>query len=476
VTIKYLNRRELIGKLGLGALSFTLALGRDKYINAQEVKKTSVIVLGAGLSGLYTALLLEAKGLSVTVLEARDRLGGRVYTLDKLPGKPEAGGQSFNSQYKRLLNLTQRLRIPTELRPESDSKQLLYVNGKSISSTEWDSSPANKLAKNEHQILPSRLLKYYLSSDNPFKDKSDWTSPQYSYLDIPLDNYLRDRGASKEAIRLMNVYPSLVNNLENTSALWMLQKEQLENQRRKSEQSMHIVGGNSRLPEKMGTVLKSPVKTKKVVEAIHSSQNNVQVYCTDGSNFQADYAVCTLPFSVLRQVEINPALEDLQAEAVQELPYTAVTQIQLSMTTPFWQDDGYPPTMWTDSPLERILSVKNASGQIQGLTCWINGASANKLDKMTEREIAQLVKSEFNKIRPASEGKIEITNVLSWGSDPYAKGAYFYFAPGQMSQVRNKMAKPWKRIHFAGQHTAIATTGMEGALESAERVVREIIG
>lgn len=474
MTIKYLNRRQLLEKIGRGMLGLGLSLGIDRLVTAQGTKKPSAIVLGAGLSGLYSALLLEAKGFSVTVLEARDRVGGRVYTLDNLPGKPESGGQSFNSQYQRLLNLAQNLQVPVESSSESESKQLLYVRGRAILSSDWASSPANQLAKNERKILPSGLLKHYLNSGNPLQDAIAWTSPRYFSLDLPLDDYLSDRGASPEAIRLMNVYPSAIDSLENASALWMLNKERSQNDR--SMRSMQILGGNSRLPEKMAAALNSSVKTNKVVEAIRCDRDNIQVYCSDGSSFQANYAVCTLPFSVLRQIDINPPLEGLQAEAVQELAYTAVTQIYLSVTDPFWQEDGYPPRMWTDRSLERILPVKNGSRQVQSLACWINGANAHRIDAMTKGELTQFVKSELKKIRPASEGKVEIARVVSWGSDPYVRGAYAYFAPGQISKVWNEMVKPWQRIHFAREHTAIAATGMEAALESAERVVRELLG
>ncbi len=97
------NRREVLWGLSQSVLT-SLVLGRAcQQVAAADIKPISVLVLGAGLSGLYTALLLEAKGLGVTELEARDRVGGRVHTLDDLPGKPEAGGQTLSEKYQRLL-------------------------------------------------------------------------------------------------------------------------------------------------------------------------------------------------------------------------------------------------------------------------------------------------------------------------------------------------------------------------------------
>ncbi|MBC6471541.1 MAG: FAD-dependent oxidoreductase [Hormoscilla sp. GM102CHS1] len=238
---------------------------------------------------------------------------------------------------------------------------------------------------------------------------------------------------------------------------------------------MHIKGGNSYLPQQMANALKSPVQRNKIVEAIRSGERGVEVYCTDGSQYQADYAVCTLPFSVLRQVQIDPPFSGEQAEAVRELPYTMVTQVHLKVRRPFWEEDGYPIRMWTDSVLELMFPQQDGNGQVQSLVCWANGDSAKKLDAMSSRELNQFVMAELKRLRPATEGNIEIARVVSWGGDRYARGAYAYFAPGQISQFRDKMAKPWQRIHFAGEHTAIASPGMESALESAERVVGEIL-
>ncbi|NEP35718.1 MULTISPECIES: NAD(P)/FAD-dependent oxidoreductase [unclassified Moorena] len=474
MTTRGLNRRKFLGRMAQSALA-TLVVGRaSKQIAASaSIKPTSVVVIGAGLSGLYSALLLEAKGISVTVLEARDRVGGRIYTLDDLPGKPEAGGQSLSETYQRLLTLAQKLKVPVEPLQQLDRALLLHINGQSVLTPDWSKSMANQLAESERSIVPPRLLTHYLHPNNPLEDATAWRSPTHFDLDIPLDDYMLAQGASPEALRLMNVYPFSMNSLETASALWAFKNDQQV--QTLSKTMMHVKGGNSRLPEQMAASLNSVVQTKKVVTAIRSQETGVQVYCSDGSTFQADYVVCTLPFSVLRQVEIDPPLEGAQAEAVQELPYTIVTQVHVSVTNPFWEEDGYPIRMWTDSVLELVFPHKDASGEVQSLTCWANGASAKKLDAMSEQELGQFVKAELKRIRPATEGNVEIARVVSWGSDPYAQGAYAHFAPGQIRGFQNKMAKPWNRIHFAGEHTAIASPGMESALESGERVAGEIL-
>ena len=130
-------------------------LGRSSQLLAAKPKNTnklsSILVLGAGLSGLYSAFLLEKQGFKVTLLEARGRVGGRVYTLADLPGKPEAGGQSFSEKYQRLLKISKTLNLPTKLREnENDNEQLLlHVNQELVLSKNWSFSPANYLSETE---------------------------------------------------------------------------------------------------------------------------------------------------------------------------------------------------------------------------------------------------------------------------------------------------------------------------------------
>lgn len=473
MTTKGFNRREFLWGLSQSALT-SLVLARTLQQVAASDIKPSVLVLGAGLSGLYTALLLEAKGLAVTVVEARDRVGGRVYTLDDLPGKPEAGGQSFNQKYQRLITLAEQLQVAVEPKSALDKELLLYVRRQSVLTKDWAASAANELGETERNLIPPRLLSHYLRQNNPLEDATAWTKPDYAYLDIPLDKYLHDLGASQEALRLINFNPgSLTNSIETTSALYALRKAQRTNN--PSQQSLHIKGGNSRLPEKMAAALKTPVQTNKVVVSMRSRDNGVEVNCSDGSKFQADYAVVTLPFSVLRQIKIDPPLQGAQAEAVRELPYTTLTQIFLAVRQSFWESDGYPPKMWTDTQLQSIFPQRDATGRVLGLVCFVNGASAQQLDTMSPAVLASFVKSELRRIRPAVAGNVEISRVVSWGRDPFARGAYSHFAPGQIRRFQDKIAQPWQRIHFAGEHTAIASPGMESALESAERVTSEIL-
>jgi monoamine oxidase len=235
------------------------------------------------------------------------------------------------------------------------------------------------------------------------------------------------------------------------------------------------VGGNSRLAEKMTTFLKNPVLTDKPVTAIRSLSDRVEVECADGTVHGGEFCVVTVPFSVLRGIQVDPPFEGLQKEAVEQLPYTAISKYFLVPQEPYWEQDGLPPTMWTDTIIERLFPVRDASGQIQNITCWVDGANADMLDELPEEEQIARVLGELARIRPSTAEKVTVGRTISWGADPYSKGAYANYLPGHVARLKPVMAKPWQRIHFAGEHTAVTDPGMEGTIETAQRAANEVI-
>ncbi len=267
----------------------------------------SVTVVGAGLSGLAGAMLLEERGLDVTVVEARDRLGGRVVTMHDIPGQPEGGGPVISESYERIMKIAAAVGAPMGPGPSFERQAMLHVNGQAVSADGWAASAANTLPPSERKLSPALLLGSFTGLDNPLGDADDWIDAANLALDVPLSDYLRGKGASDEALRLINVAPN-TNDIDTTSALWALRNAQ---RRRDSKggKIVSVAGGNSVLTDRMGASLRGPVLLNKPVVAIRSLADRVEVECADGTVIDSEFCLVSIPFSVLRTIEVEPAFK-----------------------------------------------------------------------------------------------------------------------------------------------------------------------
>ena len=221
----------------------------------------------------------------------------------------------------------------------------------------------------------------------------------------------------------------------------------------------------------MAKALPRAVKLDQKISQIEVRDTDVLIYTRSGRSFRAQHCLCALPFGALRRIEISAPLGDNQKSAINNLPYTQILQVHFEANIPFWNIDGLPPDMWTDLPMERLFAGRDENGEPNGMfRMWINGTGAIALAGQSNQDIQDAASLWLKTARPASDGKINVFAVQRWTEDnPMAGGAYMHWAPGQISQWADQMDRPAGRLSFCGEHLSHLHTGMEGAMESAER-------
>lgn len=468
-----LSRRRLLGSAGVVAATSPLWLGACASPARRDAE---VIVVGAGLSGLNAARLLEEQGLEVLVLEAREEIGGRMRTLDHVPGTPEAGGAQIGANYARTLATLDALGLETRGGRSTTFGQAFNLGGEMIAVADWPEHPANRLEGRERSLPPWQLLGAYLDAENPLRAFDDWLAEDFQTLDQSYEAFMRAAGASEQAIALAGVTMN-ANALDTVSVFARWRSGVLFQDAIRGGRTHFVVGGSQRLPEAMAQSLSAPVLTGRTVAGITADESAAQVRCTDGSRFHADFVICTLPFAVLRGLDLDAPIAPVQREAIAGLPYTQIAQIHFSATEPYWEEDGWPPAMWTDSPLQRVFMSDGEDGQPSGRhLAWLDGAAAKRLAGMSDAEVAAMTLAEMARMRPASAGRLEVHEVVRWTEEnPHAGGAYMHWAPGMIARWAGRMNQPAGRLHFAGEHTGIQHTGIEAAMESGERAAIEIL-
>ena len=487
------RRQVLKGALSLSALSLSYPLLRPGAAFAAE--KTTVAVIGGGLSGLNCAILLKDFGIDVILLEGSNRVGGRAFTGDDVEIRPEYGASEVGRSYARAIDLCARLNVNLI----ADTRSLLpisnYVDGAWVTSGGWPDSPVNKTKGDERAIPPLLLGNQLLSRMNPLENLDDWLSPKFAPYDISMLELFRNNGVSEAALKLA----SASMDLRTTSSLGMMQERvrtmfdanfgrpQIENadapfglaaspqEGDEVAPVRTIEGGTSRLPEAMARSLGDSVRLGKVAAEIDMSGAGAEVRCMDGSRYRADFVVSAVPFSTLRNISVTPAYTGRQAEAVLTLGYRGTTRAYGILEEPYW-DDGFEPSFFSDETIQTLLVLKKQPGQDKHrFTVIFTGPGSARIDQLPNDQAIALIESEIARIRPSTKGKMRFLALYGWRKNPLILGCRHMFNPGQINRFAREMIVPHHRLHFAGEHTRRMDFGMEAALESGERAASEIL-
>ncbi len=451
--------------LGLGASAVVMpAYARTNFTS-------QVIVIGAGASGLETALRLEAAGLDVQVVEASNRIGGRMNTLYDLPGQPNAGGVQIGASYTRLRARAAALGVELFPEPVTPRATSINISGRMMAARDWGAAPENTFPTALKNTPPSAALFAAAGgANNPLKTSDDWRGPIGIGADLSADAFLTHLGFDATARRLVDVGLN-ANRLDSYSIVNVMRSLTLFGAERASGGvSSMIRGGSQRLPEAMARALRKPVLIGQAVRRISTNVQGGSVTLANGTRLTAQAVVAAVPFPTLRLMNIRAPMSRETREAIGALPYTQIKQIFLEPEKRYWETDGLPIDMWTDGPLERVFSVRDSDSKDTGIIyIWLNGTGAQGFDLST-------LSARMNALRPASEGKFKVRHVQDWTStNPLAGGAYMHWAPGQIGRWAGKMGAPAGRLFFAGEHLGLVHTGMEAAFESGERAAFDVM-
>ena len=444
------------------------------------------VVIGAGFSGLAAALQLQDAGIDVQVLEAKGQVGGRVRSLDRGDGVEEAGGTTIGGGYRAVIAAAERCQVPlVDATPMLAffREQVLVLNGTVIPQSAWPSHPANPFPDEYKALLPWSCSRVLTARHNPLAKPDEWLVHEQARWDISLAAWLRQLGFSDAAVEIgYNLNASYGRDADDISTLMLFARAAFSAAQRQLTPP-GVVGftardGVQRIAEGMAGQLRRDVRLNTAVAAIESDRREARLHCADGAIWRTPHVVCSLPFSALRHMAIEPPLPPAQAEAVTNLAYQPMTQIYFACRSPFWETDGFGPSMFTDGVAGMVAANRRATNpdEVTGLTAWAMGRNAERLDALSETDAANLVASEIEAARPAARGQLQYVGKQSWGTDPFAGGGWAYFRPGQIARFGTSIGAAHGRIHFCGEHLAHVNRGMEGAMESGLRAAAEVVG
>jgi monoamine oxidase len=450
---------------------------------ASRSRRKRVVVVGAGMAGLVAAYELLRAGHDPIILEARHRVGGRIYTVrepfaDGLHG--EAGAMRLPLGHKLTMAYVERFGLETLPFTMGNPKAYIHLQGRTVRAADFDPADfdfeVTEVEKGKH---PQRLVDKALAPlKKLLEEKGDaaWPEIVAKHDEFSTREFLLRAGLSEGAIELFGI---LSNNEArmNYSFVEYLRSEVEHG----FSHMVQIKGGSDLLPRAFLPELGSRIRYGAKMTAIEQSPDSVTVHFqTRAGKLQesGDHAILTVPFPVLRHVEVTPAFSHAKQRAIRQLNYDASGKIFFQCRRRFWeQDDGiFGGGTLTDTPVRNIYYPEHGRETGRGvlIASYTWAQDAQRWQSLsTDDRITQALE-DVAEIHPQIWQEFEVGFSHMWHDDEFAGGAFALFEPEQQTQLHEAIICPEGRIHFAGEHAALSHRWIQGAVESGLRAALEV--
>ncbi|WP_020389492.1 flavin monoamine oxidase family protein [Kribbella catacumbae] len=443
-----------------------------------------VVIIGAGMAGLVAGFELARQGHEPVILEAQNRVGGRIYTLRSFaPGLyAEAGAMRIPRVHRLTLEYCHLFGL--QLRPfvMDNPRAPVYLAGRRMTLEQLDRDPSLipfELAAHERGRTYAELWAEATREVRELyeqKGEAAHTILGRLYDQYSIRDFLKQQGFSEGAVELFGVLSYREANL-GASVVEQLR----EILGRAFEDMQEIAGGMDLLPNAFYQRLRRQVRLGAQVVAVDQNADHVTVHYKTASGTYAesgDYCICTVPFGVLRHLDFVPHLSKGKYRAIRSLNYNPSTKILLQVRHRFWeQHHGTGGATPTDLPIRRIVYPSHAPADEERgvlLASYTWGQDAARWGALGPAERIALALKDVAKIHPEVLREVEGGASHAWYNDPYAVGAFALFEPGQETALHGDIVRPEGRIHFAGEHTSLWHAWIQGALESGTRAAAAI--
>ena len=438
------------------------------------------------LAGLVAAYELHQRGWAVTVLEARDRVGGRVHTLydDFFQEQhAEAGGEYIDSLqvHRQMHRYIRQFGLQVEpVNFEPSLPGVYYVKQQRFPLSDQGIA----------QILGDQVV----ADIDRFWDQLEHLarlsiSAPLHLFDHP-NTLALDQLTAAVWIDQLNLQPTarlLIDQYlrgeydepTKVSLLFLLQQAVVYDKVPDQRLEMYrIRGGNAQLPQAIAHALGDAIHLKTPVTEVIQTESKVQVRHTRGE-VTADHAVLTTPLPALRAVKFTPELPPELQWAIAELNYGSHIKVLLQYDYRFWRKTyGVSGRTLTDLPIGFATDTTiQQPGNMGIMTVYVSGKYGERMLSLTDAERVELALGQLEAIYPGSSPHLTVAKTCIWPQAPYSGGSYSNYGVGQLSRFWTALRQPYGHLHFAGEHTADLYVGyMEGAVRSGQRVARELTG
>jgi len=443
----------------------------------------TVTIIGAGLAGLSAAYELHRSGWNGTVLEARNRVGGRVYSIRSFSNGlvAEGGGEFIDQQHTRMLNYVKEFQLSLgevgSWRGQTDD-WAVYVGkaglGQDVSIWGFDLDAEYEkmwvalaeLGKEVPDPLHPETAPHAKELDR--QSAAEWIARQHTVQPLArqvFDDHIRSEYTCEpERFSLLD--------LARNAAMYYSEPDIYKT-------TYRVIGGNDQIAQQIAKRLPD-VRMNAVVTAISNRADGVDVtYRQDGTfhTLSSAFAVLAIPLTTARLLEFNPSLPLAHAEMVNQVSYGAITKVLIEYRRRFWKDTGWNGRLTTDQSIVQTWeATRHLSGEHGIITAYTGGEPGAKFSALSDEERIKQTVAVIENIFPGSSDLIENTATVAWNSEPFTRASYMALAPSEVLKYWQTLFQPAGRLFFAGEHATAIQGFMEGAVESGQRAARQIMG
>lgn len=438
-----------------------------------------IVIVGAGMAGLRAAQLLRQQNIKVTVFEARDRVGGRIYTTQVGGTAFDLGGQWVGPQQKRLIALAKELGVANYPQHHRGYK-LLSWQGK-LRRFRGEVPMLSPLAMFELW----RTERFMKKAAHRIPPEAPWACPNADRWDSQtLEQWKQQRFWSKGAKLFLDIVSRAICTAEPSelSLLYFLSYLRWGDGLNtlisipNGAQKDRFVGGVQPLCQKLADPLGANLHLGEPILGIRQHDDHV-VLKTDRGEYTAQRVIVAIPPILAGEIMYDSPLPSQRAELTRNMPMGSVIKYVAIYDRSFWREAGFSGEAFADTgPCVTTFDACTSTGT-SALVTFSDGAMAREHAQKTPEERREAVLEQFITFFGPQAAKPLAFAEKNWLAETWSRGCYAgIMSPGVMTKYGPALAKPCGRIHWAGTETATQWMGyIEGALQSAERVTQEVL-
>ena len=441
---------------------------------------SDVIIIGAGLSGLMAARTLHRAGKSVAVLEARNRLGGRLLSEPVSGSTLDLGGQWVGPTQTYANALCQELGIAT-YKSFHTGRKVLELDGK-IRTYKGDIPSLSPLALIELQRAITRVerLVRQVPAATAFEHENAeaWDTRSVGEWARKTVWNRKARQVLDAAIRVIfgvdaDELPVLHLLMYANAGGGMMKLCEIDD----AAQESRLVGGTQQLAHGLAEALGDRVYLSHPAQAIRQTEDRLTVI-TENTDFSAQRVIVAIPPALVSRIHFTPGLPTAREQLNQRMPMGATIKCHALYDRPFWRDAGWSGEVVGDGQPITVAFDNTDQGGKAALVAFIVGQPARRwaqetMDARREAVLSALVRY----FGPEAGSPMKYID-KDWGAEPWTGGCPIGVPTlGTLSTYGHALRAPVGRIHWAGTETATQWMGyMDGALQAGERAAKEVLG